>query len=158
MGTSTQLSIRKTNFNKSPELNGHPDFYLENPMRENGRQQKYVWVMVWRSLVAIVSMAAAVGTVEAQDTVLAVPQSAIGASALPLGTLFGGSLFSTPASTGVKLWQRSGYPVSNAGGITAPTDGRPFVPGRIQRITLEQVKQQRSADPVTSPLARLAQL
>ena len=125
-------------------------------MLENGKEQKSFSVMVRRSLVAIISMVLTIGTVEAQDTVLAVPQSAIEASALPLRTLFGGSLFSTPASTGVKLWQRSGYSVSNAAGIAAPTDGR--LPGKIQRITLEQVKQRRSADPVTSPLARLAQL
>jgi outer membrane protein TolC len=127
-------------------------------MLEKVTTQKQFSAVVRRSAVASVTMVLALGTAVAQDPPFAAPQSTPLTSAIPLGRFGGGLSFATMASAGGRRWQVSGAPAGELAGGDAFTVGSPVRPHGIQRITLEQVKQQQFVGPATNPLARLGQL
>jgi outer membrane protein len=128
-------------------------------MIERDKKPRHVSTLVRLSVVAIALTVLAVGTATSQDPALAVPQNAVETTVIPLGRLFGDGLsFSTAASAGSGRWPVSDAPAGEFASSAASTQGNPIRTGGIQRITLEQVKQQRFVNPATSPLARLSQL
>jgi outer membrane protein len=129
----------------------------ENSMLDRDKKQKRFAAVV-RLSVAIAIMVSAVGTVEAQDLPLVTPQGAPRNSATPFGRFGGGRSFPPAASAGSSRWQVSNAKAGEFARTAASTEGQWVRPEGTRRITLEQVKQQRSVDPVTSPLARLGQL
>jgi outer membrane protein len=126
-------------------------------MLERNKERKRLPVVVRLSVVAIAIMVLAVGTVAAQGPPFVALGSAPRNPAIPFGR-FGGRLsFPAAASAGSSRWQVSNAWAGEFGGGAASTEGMPVRSEGIQRITLEQVKQQ-SANRAISPLARLGQL
>jgi Outer membrane efflux protein len=124
---------------------------------KNARWKRWP-VLVRLSVVAMATMALAVGTVAAQDPPLVAPGSAPGNPAIPFGR-FGGRLSLPAAATaGSNWWQLSNASPGEFAGSLASTEGKPVRSEGIRQITLEQVKQQSSANRAISPLARLGQL
>jgi len=129
-------------------------------MLEQDNKPKHCSALVRVSSVAIAVMVLIVGTVAAQDSPLAAPQSALGTASIPLGRLGGVLSLPTAVSVGNPEWLASNpsTPVGELA-VTAAFIGRnPVHPDGVQRITLEQVKQQALANPAAGPLARLGQL
>src|SRR5580704_9811344 len=97
----------------------------------------------------------AVNTALAQDPAAPqsalIPQSLLRIPLIPLGQ------FAPVANAGSNQWQL-GNNLTRELTSSAPAAEKPVRANGIRRITLEQVKQQRSADPVASPFARLGQL
>jgi outer membrane protein TolC len=128
-------------------------------MFEKGKKRKYFSVVMHLSGFAITVMVLAIGTAAAQDPTLAASENAIATQVIPLSRVFGGgSSLSAPASTASRLWQSNYASLSELSGRAASKEGNPVEPGRIRRITLEQVKQQQFVSPANSSLARLGQL
>jgi hypothetical protein len=126
-------------------------------MLEKDKNGNHLLALMRLSVVAIVIIFLAVGTVAAQGPTLAAPQSPPGTSTVPLGRLFGDGLsFATKATTESSPSQVSDAPAGEL--AAAAKERKPFRSDGARRITLEQVKQQRFVDPATSPLARLGQL
>jgi hypothetical protein len=107
------------------------------------------------SVVAIAIMVLFVGTAAAQDSPVATPQSALGTAVIPLGGFGGGWSLPTTASAESRQWQWSDTLVGEFAGSVASMERNPVHPG-VQRITLEQVKQQQFV--ASNPLAHLAHL
>jgi outer membrane protein TolC len=127
-------------------------------MRERKAERKRLTAVVRLSVVAIATMALAVGTIAAQDPPLVAPESAPRNPAIPFGR-FGGRLsFPAAASAGSNWWQVSNVSPGKFACSLASTKGKPVRSEGIRQITLEQVKQQSSANRAISPLARLGQL
>jgi outer membrane protein len=116
-------------------------------MFEQDENRKHSPAAVRESVGVIVLMILAVGGAEAQDLPLAAPPVPPRIPAIPLGRFSSGLSFS-PTTNGAVGGELIGSTASSEG---KQSDG-------ARRITLEQVKQQRSVDPVSSPLARLGQL
>lgn len=128
-------------------------------MFEKGKKRKYLSVVMHLAGFAITVMVLVIGTAAAQDPTLAASENSMGTQVIPLGRLFGGgSSLSTPASTASRLWQGDYASLSGLSGRAASKVGNSVEPGRIRRITLEQVKQQQFVSPANSSLARLGQL
>jgi outer membrane protein len=100
-------------------------------------------------VVAMGIMVWVVNTVLAQDPMAT--QSSLRAPVIPSG------MFATATDTGSGRWQL-GTDLARELNSSASTVDSPVRSDRVRRITLEQVKQQRSPDPVASPIARLGQL
>jgi outer membrane protein len=127
-------------------------------MLEKDKNGIHLLALMRLSVVAIVIIVLAVGTVAAQGPTLEAPQSPPGTSTIPLGRLFGDGLsFATKATTESSPSQLSDAPAGELA-ANAAKERKPFRSDGARRITLEQVKQQRFVDPATSPLARLGQL
>jgi len=115
------------------------------------------------SVVSIGILVLAVGTVAGQDPPLGsqqgafAPQNILRTPAIPLARFSGAWSSATAASAGSSRWEPSDAPASDRASSAFSVE-TPVRYGRIRRITLEQVKQQQSADPVASPIARLGQL
>ena len=106
---------------------------------------------------AVATVVLAPGIAVAQDPPLAAPQTAPGAIVAPLGRLDGAlSLFST--SDAGPRWGQGGNAALGEFGAGSSDKGRPISSEGSHRITLEQVKQQSSANRGISPMVRLGQL
>jgi outer membrane protein len=129
-------------------------------MLEQDNTRKHRSALVRVSFVTIAIMILIVGTAAAQDSPLPAPQSALGTAAIPLGRLGGVLSLATTVSVEKREWSASAPPVPVGElAVTAAFIGRnPIHPDGVQRITLEQVKQQALANPSTGPLAHLGQL
>jgi outer membrane protein len=107
------------------------------------------------SVVAIGFMVWVVNTALAQDPaapqIALFPQSTLRTPVIPSGQ------FATVTDAGSGRWQL-GTDLARELTSSVSTAEKPVRSNRIRRITLEQIKQQRSADPVASPFARLGQL
>ncbi len=131
-------------------------------MLAEGTKRKRCPSVIRLPVVAIGLMVWVIETAPAQDTPLAATQSAlapVNGLQMPatLGSFAAG--WSSAAATDAGT-SRSQLGNSLASELTnsASAGEKPARSDRIRRITLEQVKQQRSADPLASPFARLGQL
>jgi outer membrane protein len=126
-------------------------------MLEKNNKRNIVSVGLREWIVAIAVMALSMGHAVAQDPLLTPPQNVIG----NMVTRLGGFADVWPAKTTNAVSSKGQLSDALAGelpGDTASTQEKTVGSGGIQRITLEQVKQQHAADPIASPLARLGQL
>ena len=105
-------------------------------------------------VVAIGIMVWVVHTAPAQDPTLTAPPSALAPPSSE--SLTGGWASATAPNAGSGRWQLGNDLTRELGSASAAE--KPVRSDRMRRITLEQVKQQRSVDPVASPIARLGQL
>lgn len=105
-------------------------------------------------VVAIGIMVWVVHTAPAQDPTLTAPPSALAPPSSE--SLTGGWASATAPNAGTGRWQLGDDLTRELGSASAAE--KPVRSDRMRRITLEQVKQQRSVDPVASPIARLGQL
>ncbi len=96
-----------------------------------------------------------VNTALAQDPVA--PQSALAPQSSLRSLLIPSGLFVPITDEGSNRWQL-GNNLTREPTSSVSTAEKPVGSDRIRRVTLEQVKQQRSADPIASPFARLGQL
>jgi len=126
-------------------------------MSERYNRYKYRSAPTRLSVVAIAIMLLAAGTALAQVPLLVAPQSALETSAVPPAGFSGGLSFFTPAGAGAGPRQWSGTPAGELA-LGSSAEGRQLRSEGSRRITLEQVKQQSSADRAISPFARLGQL
>ena len=125
-------------------------------MPAQDRKLKLCPSMIRLPVVGIGIMAWVIQTAPAQDPPLAAlqralaPQNTLRTLAAPASSAGGWS--SALATDAASSGSRPGN------GIPRELPGSAASSGGIRRITLEQVKQQRAADPVASPIARLGQL
>jgi outer membrane protein TolC len=103
---------------------------------------------------AVVRLSVVVGTIV---SLAAAQQNPPGIPALSPGGFDGGLSFATTAGLVSKPGQAS-EATSEFTGTSASISQKPVRSHRIRRVTLEEIKQQRSVDPVANPLARLGQL
>jgi outer membrane protein len=125
-------------------------------MIERDETRKHFAAFVRRSVGGIAIMIWVVQAAAAQDPSLTAPQSALGAMEMLKGGFGAGLSLSPTAGARSTRWQRRDAPLREPL-RSASTDATSVRDG-VQRITLEQVKQQAVANPAANPLARLGQL
>jgi outer membrane protein TolC len=109
------------------------------------------------AVTAIAVMGLIVGTTAAQDSPPVASPNAPGVSVVPSGRFLGGVSPSTTVNVGIAQWLGRDAPAVDIA-HSGVSQGNPVPSGIRRRITLEQVKQQRTADTAPNPLARLGQL
>jgi outer membrane protein TolC len=127
-------------------------------MLEKDNRRNFFSVALRLRLVAIAVMALSMGPAVAQDPQLAPPQNSIGSVVTGLGRFADVLPFAKAANAATSRGQVSDAPAGEFAGAAASTEEKPVRSDGIRRVTLEQVKQQKAADPLASPFARLGQL
>ena len=126
-------------------------------MSERGRRCKHRSAPTRLSVLAIAILVLAAGTALAQVPLLVAPQSALETAVVPPAGFGGGLSFFTPAGAGARPRQWSGAPAGELA-VGSSAEKRQLRSEGSQRITLEQVKQQSSANRAITPFVRLGQL